>query len=236
MPGLPGFNVNLPARAAQTAATGLVRGTSAIATSLVTSGFFIAAVGAVYFLMRKLITSYRKSHLLSQVGQSSKDGLAIGFAQRIYTAMISGHEWWNDWFGDGTDEEAIYQVGREMRASQVDFNLVSSKFKVLYNRELIDDLTAELNAEEMAKFQAALMQGLGGLGAVAPSVHHLLYTVQPTMVYDDELRPVGPVPAYMALGEHTDTLVGQDGSVWHGYHYQDLVRFVPAYDVDRREF
>jgi hypothetical protein len=236
MAGFPGVNVNLPARAAQTAASGLVRGTSALVTSLVTSGFFIAAVGAVYFLMRKFITSARKNRLLSQVGQASKDGLAIGYAQRMYTAMISGYEWWNDLFGDNTDEEALYQVGREMRASQVDFSLVSSKYKVLYNRELIDDLTHELNADEMAKFQAALTQGLGGLGAVAPSVHHFLYTVAPTIVHDDELRPVGPVPAYMALGEHTDTLLGQDGSVWHGYPYQDLIRFVPASDVDRREF
>lgn len=228
-------NLALPAKATQTVASGLVRGSSAIATSLVTSGFFIAAVGAVYLLMRKFITSYRKSHLLNQVGANSADGLAIGYAQRLYTAMVSGYGWWNDYFGDGTDEEAIYQVGRDMHQHKVDFSLVSSKYKVLYNRELIDDLTTELDSAEMGFFQGALT-GLSGLGATPPAPNHLLYTVQPTTVYDVNLNPLGVVPAAMQLGEHIETLLAPDGRVWHGYPYANLVRFVPAETVDRLQY
>lgn len=233
MPGLPGVNVALPAKATQTVASGLVRGGTTLFTSLTTSGFFIAAVTAAYVLMRKFITTYRKNHLLNQVGSDSADGLAIGFAQRMYTAMISGYGWWNDVFGDGTDEEALYQVAREMKAGGVSFSLVSSKYKVLYNRELIDDLTQELNSEELQKFQAALQTGLAGLGAVPPSPHHLLYTVAPTTVFDQQLRALGPLPARMRLGEHTETMLAPGGQVWHGFAYGEHVRFVPAEAVNR---
>jgi hypothetical protein len=235
MAGIPGVNVALPAKATQTVAAGLVRGTSAVATSLVTSGFFIAAVTAAYVLIRKAITGWRKSHLLNQVGQSSADGLAIGYAQRLYTAMISGYGWWNDYIGDGTDEDAIFQVGREMHANKVAFSLVSAKYKVLYNRDLLEDLSLELDTDELAKYQRALQSGLSGLGAAwEPAPDHLLYTVAPTVVYDEQLRPVGPIPANMALGEHSATMVAPDGRTWHGYPYQDVTRFVPAEAVDRQ--
>jgi hypothetical protein len=234
MSGLPGVNVALPAKATQTVAAGLVRGTSAVATSLVTSGFFIAAVTAAYILIRKLITSYRHNKLLNEVGQNTAEGLAVGYAQRLYTAMISGYGWWNDYLGDGTDEEAIYQVGREMKAHNVPFNMVSARYKVLYDRELIDDLTLELDSEELGKFQAALRTGLAGLGALEPAPDHLLYTVSPTLVYDEQLQVVGPIPANMALGEHVATYIAPDGRVWHGYPYLNVTRFVPADAVDRQ--
>jgi len=237
MAGIPGVNVALPAKATQTVAAGLVRGTSAVATSLVTSGFFIAAVTAAYILIRKLITGYRKSHLLNQVGQSSADGLAIGYAQRLYTAMVSGYGWWNAYLGDGTDEDAVYQVAREMHANKVTFSLVSAKFKVIYNEDLLDLLSAELGTDELAKFNRAMQTGLAGLpglGALEPAPDYLLYTLAPTMVYDEQLQVVGPIPANMALGEHVATYIAPDGRVWHGYPYKHLTRFVPAEAVDRQ--
>nr|GFD57199.1 hypothetical protein [Tanacetum cinerariifolium] len=32
--------------------------------------------------------------------------------------MVSGYSWWNDAFGDGTDEEAMYAVARDMHQHQ----------------------------------------------------------------------------------------------------------------------
>lgn len=232
MAGLPGINVALPAKATQTVASGLVRSTQAIGSSLVTSGFFIALCTAAYVLVRKFVTAYRQNQLLKQVGTGSADGLAVGYAQRSYTAMISGYAWWNDLVGDGTDEEALYQVAREMKTNNVPFALVAGKYKTLYNRELLTDLTNELDTTQMRKYQAALATGMNGLGA-SPSVHHWLVTTAPTPVLDDQLRVLGELPARMRLGEHTHSLFGADGQAWHGFDYRDQVRFVPAAAVGR---
>nr|GFC36571.1 hypothetical protein [Tanacetum cinerariifolium] len=82
--------------------------------------------------------------------------------------------------------------------------------------------------EEMGYFQVALMNGLAGLGAglgaVDPHPDYLLYTVLPTTVYDEQLQAIGPVPASMALGEHTATMLAPDGRVWHGYPWQEFTR------------
>jgi len=232
MAGLPGVNVALPERATQTVAAGLVRGSSAVATSLVTSGFFLALCGAAYFLVRKFITAYRHSHLVNEVGADSASGLAIGYAQRLYTAMNSGYAWWNDVFGDGTDEEAMYQVAREMHQNKVDFSLVSSKYKTLYNRELIDDLTSELGSEEIAKFQTSLSTGLGGLNGLRVD-NGQLYTTSPTVVFDAQLNPLGEIPGRVLLGQHIESLSAPSGQLWLGFAYGHQKRFVSALAVSR---
>jgi hypothetical protein len=231
MAGLPGVNVALPAKASQTVATGLVRGASSVATSLVTSGFFIGLCTAAYFLVRKAITAYRHSKLVNEVGASTQDGLAIGYAQRLYTAMISGYEVWNDWFGDGTDEDAMYQVAREMFAHKVPFALVSSKYKVLYNRELLDDVTQELDSSQVSVFQRAMSTGaLNGLGALSTG-RELLFTTSATPVFDAQLRELGQLPALMKLGAHVQTLQSPQGQVWLGFAHGQQLRFVSALAV-----
>jgi hypothetical protein len=232
MAGLPGVNIALPAKAAQTLSVGLVRGTSAVVTSLVTSGFFIGLCAAAYYLVRKFISSYRHAHLLNQVGTNSLDGLAIGYAQRLYASMISGHVWWNDWFGDGTDEDAMYKVAQEMYQHKVPFPLVSAKFKVLFNRELLDDIQDELNADEQAKFQTALSTGaLSGLGSPALLTGQLLVTTSTTPVFDSQLRAVQEVPPLVRLGPHVETLYGPTGQVWLGFPFGQQMRFVSALAV-----
>lgn len=203
-------------------------GTKLVPT-LLRGGFFIAVCTAAFLLVKKGVQAWRRHKLLNQVGENSADGVAIGFASRLYAAMISGHAWWNDWVGDGTDEESCYQVAREMHAQQIPFALVAAKYRILYTRELLSDLTSELNGEEMQKFQAILTSGLGNVPEMLLS--HLLVTVRPTTVLDHELRPVQDAPAACRLGEHTDTLILPGNRVRHGFTYNGLSRFVDAADV-----
>jgi hypothetical protein len=201
---------------------------SPLVRNLLTGGFILAVATGAFFLFRKLIQTMQRNQAIKDVGANSPDGLALALASRCYAAMNSGHEWWNDWFGDGTDEEALYQAARDMRSNQVPFALVSQKYKALYARDLYADLTTELASEEMAQFQAALSTGLGNVLSPQPLITQQLLTIHPSTILNEKLQPVSQVPPRTRLGAHDETMMLPGGQVLHGFLYHNQRRYVSA--------
>lgn len=212
-------------------ARGLIPANPGLVRSLFTGGFFIAAATAAYIVFKKIIQSVQQGILRNQVGTNTPDGLALGYASRFYAAMFQGNtEWWSDWFGDGTDEESIFKVGREMFASKVSFGLVSAKYKGFYSRDLYTDLSKELSGEDLAKFQSVLTSGLGNTpaGPPPPLINQALITTSATTVLNETLQVVVNVPAAVWLGAHDETIILGGGRVLHGFMYENQRRYVPA--------
>lgn len=196
---------------------------------LLRGGFFLAVLGGTYFIVRKVILEIRRRKLLDQAGTNTADGLAIGYANRCYAAMFRGAtEWYSDWVGDGTDEDAIFQVAREMRANGINLALVSDKYRTLYDRPLLQDLTRELDAGDLATFQNLLATGMGGPAGLALVIDSMIVSTAPTTVYDEHLQPVQQIPAGGRLGEHIGTLVQDSGHQYHEFYYAGQLRRVPA--------
>ncbi|RSK24188.1 hypothetical protein [Hymenobacter metallilatus] len=216
----------LPVLATSTAVSTLA--SSRVMRYLLTGGFFLAVAGGAFLLFRKILQTMQRDKAIKDVGANSADGLALAFASRCYAAMNSGHEWWNDWFGDGTDEEALYQVARDMRSNNVPFVLVANKYKALYTRDLYADLTAELATDEMAQFQAALSTGLGNVLDPGLLVTQQLITTAPSTILDDKLEPVSQTGPRTRLGPHDETMMLPGGRVLHGFLYQNQRRYVAA--------
>ena len=197
---------------------------------LLSGGFFIAAVGGGYLLLRKLILAIKKGRLLNDVGANSQDGLAIGYAGRFYAAMVRGNtQWWNDVFGDGTDEDALFAVAADMSRTRVPFALVANKYQTLYDRFLLNDLTSELPSDDLQRFNRILQTGLGATpvhqGVV---IEHDLVTTKATVTYTDALVPVQQVPGNVWLGAHLETIITPGLGSFHGFSHNGAIRFVPA--------
>ncbi len=79
------------------------------------------------------------------MGKNPKEALARTYANRIEAAL----SWYND------NEEAIYQVGREMKITGVSFGLVANAYKAGFQGDLAQKLSSRLNSSELRKFYAA---------------------------------------------------------------------------------
>lgn len=120
---------------------------------------------AVYFGVRGKIKSAiaekKQEKYTNQIGTNTNEGKAAEYAQRLKTAMFSTYSW----FPDGTDEEAMYQVAKEMFSSKVTFAQVSDAYKNIFSRNLSEDMIDEMDTNDFQKFQTALRTGiLSGLG------------------------------------------------------------------------
>jgi hypothetical protein len=60
--------------------------------------------------------------------------------------------WVSDWIGDGTDEEGLYEIAKQMQLNKVTFANVVFAYKTKFNRDLTTDLSSELTSAELAKF------------------------------------------------------------------------------------
>lgn len=219
-------------RATPTALAMRAVGQSQLFGWLLRGGFFLAVVGGAFWVVRKIIFEVRRNHLLSQVGTNTQDGLAIGFAGRIYASLIpSGQPWLNDTVGDGTTLDDLFAVATDMYRARVSYQMVAGKYQGLYARDLLADLNRDLNASELQQFNAALSTGRSGLNGLddVPFVviDSRIRTTAPTTVYDEQLLPVQQVPAGGNLGEHIGTMFAANGT-YHEFMYGGLLRRVPV--------
>ena len=60
--------------------------------------------------------------------------------------------WVSHWIGDGTDEQACYDIAKQMQANNVTFADVSEAYRLQFRRDLQTDLSSELTSSELTKF------------------------------------------------------------------------------------
>lgn len=101
-----------------------------------TAKTIIFAVVAYYFLNR-FIQQERKKAILDEAGNDP----ATTFAIRLYTAFHPYIDW-GGWLPDGTDEEEVIAVAKEMKRYK-NFSEVSKKYRAIYNSDLANDLSSE---------------------------------------------------------------------------------------------
>lgn len=196
-----------------------------------TYGFFaIIALGA-YWLIKKLVNTLQKNSYLNSFGTNSAKGRSVQYAQRMYSAMISGPEWWNDVFGDGTNYQQIYAIAHEINKDpDIDLNAVSDAYKRLYNRDLAIDLNKELSSSEFSQFSKIVNQGLKGL-----EQPHMLITKQLTTVLDANMRPITKVRSGVRLGSSYETIITPAGT-FDVFYVNNQMRLVPNHSVNQIKY
>lgn len=103
----------------------------------------LAIIGLTWFFTKKIRERIKAQQFNDiDTAKDPKTALAKTYATRIYTSF----NWYND------DEEAIYQVGKEMKTNKVSFNDVATAYKQGYGEDLAQRLSKTLNAKELSIF------------------------------------------------------------------------------------
>jgi hypothetical protein len=133
-------------------------------------GTVAIGTGAVAYLIAKRIVQKARSNQstkdLDDIDKKDpRDAYAVSYAQQIRAAFNPADldNTWMSWIPDGTDEEALYRVAKDMRARNVEFSRVAKAYRNLYQSDLVRDLTSELDTAELRIFYGHLgmqMQGL----------------------------------------------------------------------------
>lgn len=92
---------------------------------------------AAYYLVNYFIKEYQKKQILDEAGNSPDTTFAI----RLYAAFHPFVDW-GAWFPDGTDEDEVIAVAKEMKQYK-NYAAVSQKYRAIYSRELSTDLSDE---------------------------------------------------------------------------------------------
>ena len=131
----------------------------AIATNPKISKYGLITIGAIAGalvikrLTKKTVENIRQTTVANNFGEDTQKGYGSTFAIELYASMHPNATW----LWDGTDEQAIFEVGRKMNLYKVKFAKVSEMYKKQFNRNLLDDLQEELSASDLAKFNSFLI-------------------------------------------------------------------------------
>ena len=194
--------------------------------------FLVAAAGGTYFIVNKLMQDAKRNAALKEYGNpNSVNGMAATFATQFYNAMYSTWEWWNDMMGDGTDEDIIYRTAGEMYRTRITLHDVAQKYKALYNKDLLQDLQRELDAEELQAFNRMLSSGLAGAASLAAVPHRMATAIRATIL-NERLQPVHQVPANTILGDYVPDQIAAyqlaDGRTMVGFMFNRNMRYVDS--------
>lgn len=127
-------------------------------------GLALAGIGVFLGIkaIKNVINNAQQNNEIKKLDDGTPRGLATEYAMTLYSAFFqSGAEWISDWFGDGTNQKLVYEVGKSMYKNNMSLTTVSKSYKNLYNRILFEDLQKELSADEQAKFRSIISSGLG---------------------------------------------------------------------------
>lgn len=117
----------------------------------------VLGAATVAYLGNALYNKIKRDQATNRLGTDTPEGKAAYMAERFYAAFIpSGKEWLNDNIGDGSDEEALYQLAREMGEMGITLADIAKQYNALHpNRDFVKDLQ-DINAAELAKFNSEL--------------------------------------------------------------------------------
>ena len=124
------------------------------ATAIVGTGIFFGARA-----LSKKLKERKSENASNQVdNKDPKIAMAATLAQKAYTAFYpSGYP--GLW--DGTDEEALFSVAKQMHTNKIPFSYLTESYRKLYSRQFAQDLADELSAEELTKFYSNFQKGFG---------------------------------------------------------------------------
>lgn len=124
------------------------------ATILTAGGAFVG-----YKLISKKLKEKKQENAVNQVdSKDPKRALAATLAQKAYTAFFpSGYP--GAW--DGTDEDALYSVAKQMFTNKVPYAYLTEAYRKLYSRQFAQDLANELSSDELSRFYANYQKGFG---------------------------------------------------------------------------
>lgn len=189
-------------------------------------GIFTLVLVGAFLLIRRLIRGFQKDGYMNSFGTNTNKGRSVQYATQLYQAMISAPGWFNDFFGDGTDEKRIFSTAHEINQDkEVQLLDVQQAYKTMYNRDLIMDLQNELDSADFEKFRRILNQGLQGL-----EVPSLLVAKRASTVFDKNLRPLNQVQSNTKLGASYETLITPKGS-FDVFYFNGQPRLVNSQDV-----
>lgn len=106
-------------------------------------GFGVLAVGAAYFVGKKILKDTKKNR--SELSFSTESQQAIALRGAMNRSGMS----WLHWM-DGTNTDALYSLANDINNIQK----VAKEYKNLYNRVLAEDLRKELATDELEKFNS----------------------------------------------------------------------------------
>ena len=209
----------LPILAASGALDGVIK-------ILVRAGILaITAIGS-FFLIKKVVKKAKYTNEIKRVGDDSRLGKANAFARSLYSAFFPMGEIMSDIFGDGTDEDLIFEIAADMYRNRINFSDVSNAYKSLYNRKLLQDLQGELDPRQYAKFNDIIQGGkLNGIG-----FNERIITRRATYLYAGAtMRAVGKAERGIQLGTMIDAKVNHlNGKMFYGFFRDNKKMYVPA--------
>lgn len=119
----------------------------------------------------KMIEEKRAENTGNQVdSRDPKISLATTLAQRAFAAF---HPSGYPGLWDGTDEDELYRIGKEMFANKIPFATLTAIYRKLYNRSFVGDLNNELSSTELQKFYSNLQKGFGNINILQSSTQLL---------------------------------------------------------------
>lgn len=128
---------------------------------LIASGSIIAIVVGKKFV-EGIIATLKQNREESQYYDPNKNStlaqkqaLSSQLATKFKTAFNpSGNDWMMSW--DQTDERSVFQCARDINKYKLSWAMVSTAYKGVFNRDLTNDLSAELDAAENSLFLSIL--------------------------------------------------------------------------------
>ena len=107
----------------------------------------VVVLGGSFFIGRSLI---RKARSTSEEKKAYDESNPAGYAQKLKMAFEN-----DNWFGWGTDEEAVRNVLRAV-PSKDEFKKIINSYQKLYARSLMMDLKNELTTSEYSEMLAII--------------------------------------------------------------------------------
>lgn len=136
-------------------------------TPFIVGATAIVGTGAFFGIrsISKKLKERKQENASNQVdNKDPKIAMAATLAQKAYAAFYpSGYP--GLW--DGTDEQALFSVAKQMFTNKIPFAYLTEAYRKLYSRQFAQDLADELSADEMTRFYAFFSKGFGA--AIAKS-------------------------------------------------------------------
>lgn len=121
----------------------------------------LAVIGAGGYGLSRWVKNKRQKDAAAQFGTNPAVNQAVAFRNALNP---SGYSWMKDF--DGTDEALATKTAAEV----TDWKEVMSKYRALYQSDLLSDLQKDLSPSDFAKIEAAAAAGSSGEGdAPSPS-------------------------------------------------------------------
>lgn len=123
----------------------------------------ITVIGGAFIgsKISKKIKERKQENAANQVdNKDPKRALAATLAQKCFVSFFpSGYTS----FPDGTDEQALFNVAKQMFVNKIPFSYLTEAYRKLYSRQFALDLADELDAADLTRFYSFFNKGIGNI-------------------------------------------------------------------------